>query len=184
MNTIENEIIDIWTNHIKKEYLKGFICSERQLQGIFFKHLNDKFKDSQIWIEPNIKLDNGQSIIPDIIITENKTIVASIELKYVPHHFPVWQEDIGKFNLLATQGDHVFYFNTNPKTGDYDFDQKYQITENTFFCFCAVGSDQSDAVYQLPLTDLKIKNKLIHLVGRIRNQVNIEDLIFERITYF
>src|SRR5690606_20983635 len=106
MTQLKDYFTAMWQK-VKTDYNSGKICSERHLQAVIYHRLisDDDFKRNfDISIEPTITGESDclktiglSGIIPDMIITkkDEKEITAIVEVKYVPHHFILFQKDIG-----------------------------------------------------------------------------------------
>lgn len=133
-------------------YNTGAICSERHMQCELFRLLkNDETfnQDYQVFVEPKLSgLVKGK--IPDMIITtrihnesNNDETVAVVELKYVPFHFPEFEEDLEKLIFfIKNKKDIILQLNTNPITGDWA-DKSYSISDNIFIIYCVIGKVDS-----------------------------------------
>lgn len=86
------------------DYQAGAIKSERTMLACFYKHLtgNSNF-GARVYCEPGMQLKSARAI-PDMVITSGDRIVAAIELKFVPHHYAKFEDDVAKLGDYAEHG--------------------------------------------------------------------------------
>jgi len=179
---------DCWVK-IEKIYNDGKICSERHLQAEIFSILShdDRFKNIfQVFVEPRIFSKDDKvinfgiiGIKPDMIITQKDRIVCVYELKYVPyfhHGHPEYQKDIinlSKFYELKGSNEVIFYLETNPKTGDWNYERRFTIDDGLLIAYSAIAKKDSDAftlaeeIFEGKRTDSKPIENYIYLKGII-----------------
>jgi hypothetical protein len=124
------------------QYRARAINSERTLQAVLFGEIRHALPRLQVFCEPSIVLGD-QTVVPDIVVTGNRTVVAAIELKFVPHHYPVFEADLGK---LQQYGAFLnpFPLTIDPATGRFD-DPKYTFHPNCLLVFAAIGQHDAKA---------------------------------------
>lgn len=173
---------------IEKAYNSGRICSERHLQAELFHILycdQEFLKNYELRIEPCLyecsatidkKILSG--IIPDMLVItrQNQEIIAHVELKYVPHGFIPFEKDITNmvrlWNLRANSDVH-FYLNTSPKSGDWDYELRYKVSQDFQLIYCLIGNEESHCItdpsniWSNSLTGLTQTPIYKHLVGKI-----------------
>lgn len=117
----------IWAE-IEQVYNSGTICSERHLQAELYHLVKGilRVQDYQLFIEPKINTNSTTSdihgLIPDMLVTRGKEIVAVIEIKYVPHGYAEYEKDFATFNKFqanAGKKDVRIDLLTDPYTGSW-----------------------------------------------------------------
>jgi hypothetical protein len=159
---------DIWQNRIKADYKSGLIHKERQLQAYFFKYISEELdEENKIWVEPDITI-NGLKYIPDLVVSDSDqvSIVAVLELKYVPQGFPKYENDLKKIESMSETNEH-FFLDINHNTGIYDINKKYRISQDCIFCFCVIGKHDAAAVQRLAYSPTINKGNFFHFHGSI-----------------
>ncbi len=71
----------IWLQ-VKKEYLGGFVVSEKTLQALLYHRLRTEIRDVNVIAEPTWELDDGIKK-PDLVIVRNNFITDIFELKFM-----------------------------------------------------------------------------------------------------
>lgn len=135
-----------WNLHVSQDYQHGLLNSERCLQAALYRALRIELPENTIFVEPLLELngtDAGRNFVPDIVVCSGNQIEAILELKFVPHSYPNFQNDLAKFLALSTVAAHAAVFIAlDPITGK--FSRKFTFSESPRFIFAAVG--QHDAV--------------------------------------
>ena len=142
METETNAALDsAWTSSVDA-FKKGQIASEATLQAHLFCALHTRIPDVLIHCEQVIKLSNGQRKQPDMLVVRGNDVIAVLELKFVPHDYPRYEDDVEK---LAQYSKHRndFEISLDPTTGKFS-DQLYRFCESCLFVFAVIG--QHDAV--------------------------------------
>ncbi len=89
------------------------------------------------------------TVIPDILIARDRQVVAAIELKFVPHRYPVFEKDVLK---LRQYRDHVapFALEIDPTTGQFS-ERKHLFAPDCLLVFAAIGRHDAVAMDTLAL---------------------------------
>lgn len=137
-------------------YSSGGICSERQMQFYLLTSLYkfDINKEFDFFVEPSIfDKDNNLSdlglknIIPDILVTKGREIVAVVELKFIPHSYIQYKKDIknmSAFYVNRHNKDLKFYLKINPINGQWDYNSEYVLSNDLKLIYCAIGNKYSE----------------------------------------
>ena len=155
---------NLWKTNIKSDYMQGLINSERCLQSIIYYHLRNNLKvDNTVFIEPIFAIDKD-IFRPDIIITNKKSIELIIEIKFVPHHYPEYENDIYKLLKISTAAkDSPIDIDIDPLTGKYK--NVFRLTKETNYAFAVFGQHDSAATDIDELNNRKVKfPKNFHLL--------------------
>ena len=118
--------------------------------------------------------ESGARRPTDLVLCEDSVVRLIAEIKFVPHGYPQWRQDIRKLNEIAQLDSCEGHeFKIEPITGQFS-GEKHCVNLDTRYAFIAVGRDDAIAV------DLeKIKTELGALVlpplfslcfGRIRSR--------------
>lgn len=134
-------------NHAIDMYLAGKVNSERTLQAIMYSHLVSVLPDCTVLCEPRLPIDQHGVFIPDlVVVNRNNKIVAVLEIKFVPHHFPVFEVDIAKLRALALDGERSsFQLVLQPATGKFT-DVRMTTSPECLFVFAVVGRSDAKAL--------------------------------------
>ena len=163
---LKRGISRFWLKEIQALYNAGNICSESHFKGEFFSLLKKKFPTKhfyQIWVEPAIpQLDN---LTINLLVSFHQTIITAIELKYIPHGFPRYENNFLKFEKIRTHSNLSVYLKTNPVSGFADQTTAYLFDENCLFVFAAIARYNSDAFHDKTWEQLT-GNKLM-LIGKV-----------------
>lgn len=170
-------------DYIGRRYAAGVICSERHLQAELFHVLycDPSFiKQYDLRIEPVLYESVGKEhrlsgLIPDLLVTRDNTIMAHVEIKYVPHGFVQYKKDVASmtrtWNLKANQ-EVAFYLDTNPQNGEWNYERPYKVGKEFKMIYCMIGNEDSDCfVNNKSIWDGENKEMfdvdIIQFVGRI-----------------
>lgn len=137
---------------ITAEYHRGNICSERHLQSELFYILksNNQFSEQyKIYVEPTVytrkKNTAIDKIIPDVLITKGKEVVAYIELKYVPHGYILAESDVWKFNeFYKCLGQEEIQLDTDAQSGQW-LDTYHNISSDLVLVYGFISNHESEA---------------------------------------
>jgi hypothetical protein len=142
---------EVW-DEVGRDYKDGLINSESCFQAVLYKVLREQItdaSDTKVFVEPVIKYyDSGSpQYKPDLVICQNKKILAIIELKFAPNWDPKIKADLDKLNLLANQDGIAdkYYVSRKPRTGEWE-DREYEITPSTVFIIAVIGKHTSKSV--------------------------------------
>jgi len=141
----------VWSE-VGRDYIGGLINSESCFQAVLYKVLRDNLTDTtdtKVFVEPVIKYyDSGSpQYKPDLVICQNKKIIAIIELKFAPNWNPKIKPDIDKLNILASQKSMAdkYYVARKPNTGEWE-EKEYEIMASSVFIIAVIGNYSSKSV--------------------------------------
>ncbi len=118
--------------------------SERALQAVLVHHLKGAPPWFDVLCEPSIDLGDGTAIPDIVLIDRHETVVAVIELKFVPHAYPVFEDDLRKLRRFAGfKGE--FPLTLEPSTGRFS-ERRYRFGPECLLVFAAIGQCDSKAV--------------------------------------
>ena len=138
----------VW-RRVKESYFTGFMVSERGLQGVLSEELKKGLPQANnVVVEPKWTMADGRQRTPDIVIVEEGKITDIFELKFVPHYYARWQDDIERLPRYIKNPDVLYPVNVNLETGRWD--QYLPVQEGCRLHFVAVAQSSAQAV-RLPL---------------------------------
>ena len=139
---MKNAILESW-EMVCGQYKRGRINSERTMQAFFFRFLQDAVPDRAVFCEPGVEVATFRAI-PDILVTEAGNVVAAVELKFVPHAYPVFEDDLNK---LAHYANHCesFPLALDPLSGKFN-STRHRFTDDCLLVFAAIGRFDASAV--------------------------------------
>jgi hypothetical protein len=145
---LRNALTSAWSQTCD-EYRVGHVTSERALQAVLFVHLRTGLPGYSIFCEPTMRMADGRTVVPDLLIARDQRVVAAVELKFVPHWFPVFERDVSK---LRQYKDHsgLISLEINPDTGRFS-DNKHSIAPDCLLVFASVGRHDATAMNKLSL---------------------------------
>jgi len=149
-------------------YARSRINSERTLQALLYSSLSSLLEPADIVIcEPSIVLQNKGQYIPDMLVIRGDEVIAAVELKFVPHHYPHFRDDLEKLKTYAHSRDH-FHLLLDPNTGCFT-DRQFNFAPDCLLVFGVVGQHDSEAAHEQTLLDLmrEYKNRFIPLVLQV-----------------
>ena len=156
------------------EYKGSRINSERTLQAVLYFHLREymgknDLKNAYILCEPVITLKDVGTVIPDMIIVEDGFVKAVIELKFVPHYYPNYEEDLKKLECYANSND-VLGLLLKPETGKFQ-DSPQKFSHECLLVFGVIGRHDAAAVDENTYTDyrLRYKDRFLPLIYGVAN---------------
>lgn len=110
-NLLKQELIETWKQTIDGPYKKMLINSERGLAVHFVRILMEVFRDHKvsrdIYIEPTLVLEQGNTRIPDLVICDSKQVIGIVELKYAPRGLPQYEKDLETLRLIQEKLDDL-----------------------------------------------------------------------------
>ncbi len=166
VNKLRRAIARLWVNEIQALYNKGLICSEAHLQAELFSSLKKKLSaknNFHIWVEALIPQFDQLKI--DLLVTHEQMIIGVIELKYIPHGFPRYENNFQKFEKLQDQKTIRLNLKQNPVSGLDDYRIHFTFDENCLFVFAAIARYNADAFHDKAWERLA-GNKLM-LTGKV-----------------
>jgi len=141
--TISIAIQEAWST-VCDAYARGLVNSECTMHSLIYGELRSRLPDHLILCEPQINVERHGCFVPDIIVVKSRTVVAIVELKFVPHHYPVYELDLRKLVLLAAC-EQDFPLLLDPKTGKFTPDL-FRVGPDCLLVFAAIGKHDAAAV--------------------------------------
>ena len=75
-------------------YQLARVNSERTLQAILYSQLVAILPpEACVLCEPTIKIRDSGAVKPDLVVVMNNAVTAVVEIKFVPHDFPIYEND-------------------------------------------------------------------------------------------
>lgn len=139
---MKNAIRESW-ELVCGQYKQGRINSERTMQAYFFRFLQDAVPDRTVLCEAGFEMGEVRAI-PDILVTEAGKVVAAVELKFVPHGYPVFEDDLRKLAYYARHRQ-MFPLTVDPANGRFS-SAHHQFADDCLLVFGAVGRFDASAV--------------------------------------
>ena len=122
--------------------------------------------------EPLIRMEELGLTLPDLLVVADVQVVAVIELKFVPHGYPVFEEDIAK---LAAFGSHEgeFPIFIDPGTGKFK-KPDLSFAPDCLLVFAVVGRQDAKAVYpdflRSQIVDERLASRFVPLTHAVKGQ--------------
>lgn len=129
-------------------YQKGHINSERTLQSLMYAKLRERLSEHVILCEPWISVESD-NCVPDIVVLRGHTVAAIVEIKFVPHGYPVYGDDLGKLKVLA-EYQKSFQLLLDPNSGKFK-PEYFCISADCILAFAVIGRHDAAAVDPLGL---------------------------------
>lgn len=165
------ELLNNAWNETVEDYKASRINSERTLQAALYSRLRTRLPTStQVLCEPVISFELRGNLIPDMVIAEGGDVIAIIELKFVPHHRPMWRGDLEKLRWYGEAKEAHFQLVLDPGTGVYTED-RFRFTENCLLVFGVVGRHDAEALDQeILFVDAKgLEDRFVPLLHAVGN---------------
>lgn len=150
---MKNRFLDAW-DVCKSEYEKGRIPTERTLQAVLFCRLAGNGEEIVV-CEPLLVIEGRGKYCPDLIAIRRSEVIAVCEIKFLPHHFPVYENDLDKIEAYAASTSSYSLL-IDPASGKFT-DTKYRVSKDCLYVFAVMGRHDSEAV----CAD-KVKNRMAH----------------------
>jgi len=126
-------------------YQNGRINSERTLQAKLFSALERRLpKSAVVLCEPTIDLQKVGTVIPDVVVVDGGEVCAVVELKFVPHHFPLYKGDLEKLQAYGRAADR-FLLMVEPISGKFTT-AEFRFSTQCLLVFGAVGQKCAEAM--------------------------------------
>ncbi|MCD9047089.1 hypothetical protein [Luteimonas sp. MHLX1A] len=109
-----------------------------------YAELRSRLSDHVILCEPQITVERHGCFVPDIVVLKERDVAAIIELKFVPHHYSVYELDLRKLAVLAAY-EQNFPLLLDPKSGDFTPDS-FRVSSDCILVFAAIGQHDAAAV--------------------------------------
>ncbi len=132
----------VWLR-VRKEYLKGYVVTERNLQAILHKVLQEEFSGVHVIVEPTWHTRGG-NFIHDLVIVDGKEITDIFEIKFKPQWKLNWRPDIEKLLFYRTNHRGQYPVHLDPKTGKWDL--KLPLRRGCRLHFVAIARYNAKAV--------------------------------------
>ena len=141
--TISSAFANAWSVAVGA-YRQGAVNSECTLHSLVYSALRTSVAGSLVLCEPQINVERHGCFVPDIVVVRDRAVVAIAELKFVPHHYPVFELDLQKLTILADYRQD-FPLCLDPSTGKFSA-ERYAIDPGCLLVFGAVGKRDAAAV--------------------------------------
>ncbi|WP_428662163.1 hypothetical protein [Runella sp.] len=148
---LKTALQDCW-KQIEVIYKQGRMCSERHLQAEMFhvlrQHATFEVLPYRIFVEPCIRFKNpSATVIPDMIFTYGDQIVGVMEIKYVPHGFPIFEKDFNSLGQFYKQRATASPFNleTDFQTGQWS-KKEFKVAPNLLLIYCVIANYEAHIV--------------------------------------
>ncbi len=129
---------------VRADYDVGRVNSERILQSCLFRRLHDELPGYTIFCEPLIRTEKLGLTVPDMLVVADVQVVAVVELKFVPHAYPVFEEDIAKLASFGSQKGEFPVF-IDPVTGKFK-KPDLSCAADCLLVFAVIGRHDAKAV--------------------------------------
>ena len=150
-------------------YKLQLINSERSLQAAMWHELRQQFEKEgrptfKIYVEPRIQLPKmgrlvARTVIPDLVVCNDRSVIAVIELKFSPKGAPGSSKDFETFERMSLQHDMVEVRHTR-WFGEKPVRKPYPLADSVLFVWAAVGKRTSRAGSQPELKLCPGKNAM------------------------
>jgi hypothetical protein len=122
-------------------YRKGRINSERTLQAHLYSSLQEIDPGAVVFCEPQLVIESFGTVVPDMVLVRDHQVEAVLELKFVPHHFPLFEGDLAKLKRYA-EHNRPFNLCLDPGSGRYS-QRAYTFAASCQFVFAVIGRPDS-----------------------------------------
>lgn len=168
---VRQGLLAAWSK-VCADYEAGGVNSERTLQACLFRRLHDELPGLTILCEPLIHVEGFGLAVPDLLVVADVRVIAVVELKFVPHAYPVFEEDIAK---LAAFGSHQgeFPVSIDPDTGEFR-KPHLSFAPDCLLVFAVVARHDAKAVdadvLRSQLVDERARSRFVPLVHAVKGQ--------------
>ena len=102
----------------------------------------------RLFIEPTLTINGSEKIRPDIIVCNSKSIIAIIEIKYLPRGKPKYEKDIKKLAKISENRKSISI--TNHRFQGIEKDTtKYKLPKSVLFVWAGFHTQQKQENKQL-----------------------------------
>ena len=141
---LRKDLIKAWEAAISEDYDNQRINSERSLQASFWSQLNMKFeaKSRRMFIEPPVTLaidGEEKRVTPDLVICNSESVIAIIEMKYLPRTVPKTMKDLDTLQDLSEHRDQIVFSNSRFR-GTGKTPQEFRLGDKVLFVWAGVHS--------------------------------------------
>lgn len=181
MEKIRKNLIQIWDNEIREALGRGEVVLEQQLKAEMYHQLRLKFPKLKIWIAPTFyfKKYDLDRIKPDIVISDEKQILAIIQLKFKPWEFLDYKEDLRILTGMDKVGkSKKIKLGTIPFSSIWQ-EQKTKVENNLNFTLAddllkVMITGSRAGCHSIELKNVEKPNKnFLHLFGYIENETSL-----------
>lgn len=133
-------------------YEHGKVNSECTLHSYLYGQLLSGLPECTVLCEPQLNLNRNGIFVPDIVVVKDDQIEVVMEIKFVPHGYPVYEMDMAKMRAIGIDEcgtDHDLLL--DPSTGLFQ-SNKSRISKECLLCFAVVGRWDAKAVDHGDLT--------------------------------
>ena len=167
---------NIWSC-VEKHYNTGWMVSERGFQAALYTELKKKLPcTADVVVEPSWKIPDGTRRIHDLVIVENDQITDIFELKFVPHCWAAWKNDLEKLKSYVRKPKAKYSVRLNPNTGKWA--ECIPVKADCRCHFVVVSQHDAEAIDPCCVT--KDYPKVNHWYGRIKDGDNKWDIKFAK----
>lgn len=137
-------------------YKQGHVNSECTLHSILHAQLVKNLPDCVVLCEPQLQMGSHGTFVPDIVVLRGTQVEVVLELKFVPHGYPVYEADISKLRAIGNGDSSATHsLLIDPATGKF-VDKPGVVGRDSLLVFAAVGQSDAAAVDQDKLTSALI----------------------------
>ncbi len=155
------KISKLWEHDIASDYASGKITTERALQAALYSHIRWHCPELQIYVEPGMFYyeNGGPSAKPDLVLCSKAKIILVAEIKFMPHWYPRYKDDLAKLKRFASEGTDIGHkLQIDPKTGSFT-GKSHRITSKTKYAFFVVGRNDSEGAQRDSMQSLLEPNQ-------------------------
>lgn len=134
---------DAWSA-VVAAYHSGIVNSECTLHSLMYAELRGRLPDLVVLCEPQIDVERHGCFVPDLVVLDETSVVAVGELKFVPHHYPVFEFDLKKLAVLAECRQSLPML-LNPLSGGFS-DARFTVSQECLLVFVAIGRHDAAAL--------------------------------------
>ena len=143
---MQTQLLDAWDSTIRDYYESQLLNSERSLQAAFWANLSKHSNTNRrTFIEPKFRANRGpeiRRIFPDIVVCNTRSIIAVIELKYMPKRLPNYKKDIANLNWIGRNRGRLYVENKR-FYGDAEI-RKYHFSTQTLFIWAGIHREREN----------------------------------------
>jgi hypothetical protein len=163
--SLKGALADAWKRTLD-EYWEARINSESTLQAVFFGHIRAVLPECAVFCEPTIQLRSLGTANPDILVVSGNMVIAAIELKFAPHHFPRFEDDLRKLRRYRKY-PKPFELALDPLTGQFAA-TRAKFGANCLFVFAVIGRHDAVATDKDVLnTAARLERQFLPLVCKV-----------------
>ncbi|CAM5576832.1 hypothetical protein RLIN73S_01685 [Rhodanobacter lindaniclasticus] len=116
-----------------------------------YAELRERLPNHITLCEPQIRVERQGPFVPDIVVLKEHAVVAIVELKFVPHGYPVYELDLRKLTVLAGN-QQSFQLRLEPTSGAFTPDT-FLVSAECVLVFAAIGKHDAAAVDSAGLSE-------------------------------